>query len=139
MGVVANANQYLSKKVTSATHKVTDGVTRAAALTPGQVQEVEKEREKYLMWMSDMKDEQVQDLINRNLRTIGIDVYHAYLGQLKTLYSPLSASRNGLDELNRIRYFNITKWVTDPTEKNLDKLINVYQVLSKEDCNIALI
>lgn len=139
MGVVANANQYLSKKVTSATHKVIDGVTRAAALTPGQVQEVEKEREKYLMWMSDMKDEQVQDLINRNLRTIGIDVYHAYLGQLKTLYSPLSASRNGLDELNRIRYFNITKWVTDPTEKNLDKLINVYQVLSKEDCNIALI
>ena len=66
MGVVANANQYLSKKVTSATHKVIDGVTRAAALTPGQVQEVEKEREKYLMWMSDMKDEQVQDLINRN-------------------------------------------------------------------------
>ena len=40
---------------------------------------------------------------------------------------------------NRIRYFEITKWVSDPTEDNVDKLTNMYQVLSEEDCNIALI
>ena len=40
---------------------------------------------------------------------------------------------------NRIRYFEVTKWVTDPTEDNLDKLTNMYHVLSEEDCNIALI
>ena len=40
---------------------------------------------------------------------------------------------------NRIRYFDITKWVTDTEEQSLDKLVNVYHVLSEEDCNIALI
>lgn len=40
---------------------------------------------------------------------------------------------------NRIRYFEVTKWVTDPTEDNLDKLTNMYHVLSEENCNIALI
>ncbi|HPY85489.1 MAG TPA: DUF87 domain-containing protein, partial [Ruminococcus flavefaciens] len=33
----------------------------------------------------------------------------------------------------------VTKWVTDPTEDNLDKLTNMYHVLSEENCNIALI
>jgi len=43
------------------------------------------------------------------------------------------------DEDNRIRYFDITKWITDSEENSLDKLVNVYHVLSDEDCNIALI
>lgn len=40
---------------------------------------------------------------------------------------------------HNIRYFNITKWVTDKKENNLEKLVNVYAVLSNEDCNIALV
>lgn len=38
-----------------------------------------------------------------------------------------------------MRYFNITKWVTDTKENSLEKLVNVYAVLSNETCNIALI
>ena len=38
-----------------------------------------------------------------------------------------------------VRYCDISKWVTDSEEKSLDRLVNVYQVLSEEDCNIALI
>ncbi len=34
---------------------------------------------------------------------------------------------------------NITKWIVDPKEDSLEKLINVYDVLADEDCNIALV
>ena len=34
---------------------------------------------------------------------------------------------------------NITKWIVDPNEDSLEKLVNVYDVLSDEECNIALI
>ena len=40
---------------------------------------------------------------------------------------------------HNIRFFNITKWVTDKKENSLEKLVNVYQVLSDENCNIALV
>ena len=40
---------------------------------------------------------------------------------------------------HNIRYFNITKWVQDKKENSLEKLVNVYAVLSNEDCNIALV
>ncbi|MBO7462774.1 MAG: ATP-binding protein, partial [Bacteroidales bacterium] len=38
-----------------------------------------------------------------------------------------------------ICYVNITKWVVDSEENSLEKLINVYAVLSSEPCNIGLI
>ena len=34
---------------------------------------------------------------------------------------------------------SIAKWAKDPEEDNIEKLMNVYQVLSEEECNIALI
>jgi hypothetical protein len=40
---------------------------------------------------------------------------------------------------HNIRYLNITKWVTDKRENSLEKLVNVYDVLSNEECNIALV
>lgn len=43
------------------------------------------------------------------------------------------------DPRHNIRYFNITKRVTDTKENNLEKLVNVYAVLADEDCNIALV
>ena len=44
----------------------------------------------------------------------------------------------GVDVYNT-RCFNITKWVTDKKENSIEKLMNVYAVLSDENCNIALI
>ncbi len=75
------------------------------------------------------------------LGSYAIEAYEAYLPQLSELYKPMSIGKandeRSLD--NHIRYFEVTKWVTDPTEDNLDKLTNMYHVLSEEDCNIALI
>ena len=43
------------------------------------------------------------------------------------------------DAGHNIRYFKITKWVSNKQENNIEKLINVYEVLSDEECNIALV
>uniref|UniRef100_UPI000A0FD94D ATP-binding protein n=1 Tax=Streptococcus salivarius TaxID=1304 RepID=UPI000A0FD94D len=65
-----------------------------------------------------------------------------YLEQIKELYVPIENKVEfGTDfqESYNIRYFNITKWVIDKKENSLEKLVNVYEVLSNEDCNIALV
>lgn len=139
MGVIANAQKYLVKKVTDTTSKAADGVARAAVLSPQQVQRVNEKRNAYLSEKKDMQGDEAQEFIRRKLGSVGIEVYQAYLDQLKTFYQPMDAAIERFDALNRIRYFDISKWVTDPTEKSLDKLVNVYQVLSEENCNIALI
>ena len=62
--------------------------------------------------------------------------------QIKELYVPIENKVEfGTDfqESYNIRYFNITKWVVDKKENSLEKLVNVYEVLSNEDCNIALV
>ena len=66
----------------------------------------------------------------------------SYLDQIKELYVPLESTAEYEDEFHpsyNIRYFNITKWVTDKKENSLEKLVNVYEVLSNERCNIALV
>lgn len=46
---------------------------------------------------------------------------------------------DGFDEAHNIRFMNVTKWIVDPKEDSLEKLVNVYDVLADEDCNIALV
>lgn len=132
MGIIANVKQKL-------TNMASEKVTSAAALTPQQLAAVEEKRLAYLAQKPDMSSEEVKECIVRNLGAVGIEVYQAYLEQLKDFYTPVHMDISRFDVLNRIRYFDITKWVTDTEEKSLDKLVNVYQVLSEEDCNIALI
>lgn len=139
MGIITNAKQYLAKKVTNLATKTADGVSKAAVLSPKQVEQVNEKRIAYLSGKKDMQGDEAQEFISRQLGAVGVEVYQAYLEQLKTLYQPMDVNVEKIDDLNRIRYFDITKWVTDPSEKNLDKLVNVYQVLSEENCNIALI
>lgn len=139
MGIIANAKQYLAKKATDVAVKTADGIAKTAALSPKQVERVNEKRIAYLSGKKDMQGDEAQAFISRQLGAVGVEVYQAYLEQLKTLYQPMDVAIERFDDLNRIRYFDITKWVTDPSEKNLDKLINVYQVLSEENCNIALI
>jgi hypothetical protein len=139
MGVLSNTKQFLEKKAAEVAQRTAEGVAATSALSPSQLQQVDKKRTAYLTEKPNMADDDIQDLIKKNLGAVGIEVYQAYLEQLKTAYRPMDAALENLDALNRIRYFEITKWVTDPTEKNLDKLVNVYQVLSEENCNIALI
>lgn len=132
MGIIANVKQKLA-------NMASDAVTSAAALTPKQLAAVEEKRLAYLAQKPDMNSDEVKKCIVRNLGAVGIEVYQAYLEQLKNFYTPVHMDVSRFDVLNRVRYFDITKWVTDAEEKSLDKLVNVYQVLSEEDCNIALI
>lgn len=139
MGVLANTKQFLADKVTNAAKKAADGIAATSALSPKQVAEVEERRAAYLSDKPDMESEDVQLLIQKNLGMVGVEVYQAYLTQLKQVYLPVDINNDSFSVDNRIRWFDILKWVNDTEERNIDKLVNVYQVLSEEDCNIALI
>lgn len=139
MGVLSNVQQYLSGKAKSAAKKASDGVATLSALSPKQLQEVEAKRVAYLSGRPDMDGREVQSAIRNNIGAIGIEVYQAYLEQLGNIYQPVDTMLEQFDEENRIRFFDITKWVTDTQEQSLDKLVNIYHVLSEEECNIALI
>lgn len=113
-------------------------VAKASTLSSLQLEEIENRREQYL---TEMPDTEPDVHIKRLLGSYAIEAYEAYLSEIQTLYKPISlGEQDDTDNLNdRIRYFEITKWVTDPTENNLDKLKNLYRVVSEESCNIALI
>ena len=136
--------------------KAADKVADLAALSPEQMRDMQAFREAYLSQSPDPNDKEGQELTMRLLASAGIEIYNAYLPQIKDLYLPLDADTdldNAMDpdytgdhfrpkpfnDQQNIRSFNITKWVTDTKENSLEKLVNVYATLSNEDCNIALI
>lgn len=139
MGILTNTKQFLAGKAVSAAKKASDGIASLSALSPKQLQEIEAKRNAFLSQKPDMSGEEVQSVIQKNMGAIGIEVYQAYLEQLNKAYLPVDVSMENFDEDNRIRFFDISKWVTDTEEQSLDKLVNVYHVLSEEECNIALI
>lgn len=119
--------------------KAADKVAKLSALSPEQLEAVEKQKEKYLADQPNVSDE---ELTNRLLASCGVEVFNSYLDQIKELYVPIESTAEYEDEFHpsyNIRYFNITKWVTDKKENSLEKLVNVYEVLSNERCNIALV
>ena len=119
--------------------KAADKVAKLSALSPEQLKQVEEQREKYLDDQPNISDE---ELTNRLLASCGVEIFNSYLEQIKELYVPIENKVEfGTDfqESYNIRYFNITKWVVDKKENSLEKLVNVYEVLSNEDCNIALV
>ena len=119
--------------------KAADKVAKLSALSPEQIKQVEEQREKYLADQPNISDE---ELTNRLLASCGVEIFNSYLEQIKELYVPIENKVEfGTDfqESYNIRYFNITKWVVDKKENSLEKLVNVCEVLSNEDCNIALV
>ncbi|MDO4415713.1 MAG: DUF87 domain-containing protein, partial [Erysipelotrichaceae bacterium] len=133
----------IKKMLKRAGAKAADTVATLASLSPAQMLEVEELREAYLSEMPDPGDETAQELTMRLLASAGVEIYNAYLPQVKELYLPLNsdAEYDGqvFNASKNIRYFKITKWVTDKKENSIEKLVNVYANLSNENCNIALI
>ena len=129
--------------ITKAGTKAADKVAQLATLSPAQMMEMETFRDAYLSEMPVMTDSAAEEMTMRLLAAAGIEIYNAYLPQIKQLYLPLEcdAEYDGtpFNASKNIRYFNITKWVTDKKENNIEKLINVYANLSDDNCNIALI
>lgn len=122
--------------------KAGNKVAKLAALSSGQVEEIQLQREAYLLEKPDPTDELAIDTTWRMMAASSVEIFNAYLPQIKELYLPVEKSAE-YEEIfspeHNIRYFNITKWVQDKKENSLEKLVNVYAVLSNEDCNIALV
>ena len=137
MAILATIKSGAGKIAGKVANKGGNIVAKASGLSSAQLEKIEEKRNDYLS----EKPETDPGRIKRLLGSYAIEAYEAYLPQLSELYKPMSIGEandeRSLD--NRIRYFEVTKWVTDPTEDNLDKLTNMYHVLSEEDCNIALI
>lgn len=122
--------------------KAGDKVANLSSLSPVQLEEVQAKREEYLLDMPKPDDELALEITEKMMAASSIEILNAYLPQIKELYLPIDMSAEydrDFDVARNIRYINITKWVTDKNEKNLEKLVNVYAVLSNEDCNIALV
>ncbi|WP_461204576.1 ATP-binding protein [Clostridium sp. DL1XJH146] len=99
-----------------------------------------KEDEKYKVF-GEYKNTAIEDkleLIQNNIDKISTEVFRNYLSKIDTLYEPKKLNNN-FNADNRIRFVNITRYVIDEKENNIDKLKNVYNVLSESECNIALI
>lgn len=117
-------------------------VAKLSSLSSAQVEEVQLKREAYLLEKPDPKDTQAVDTTMRMMAASSIEIFNAYLPQIKELYLPVQEKAEypeSFDPDYNIRYFNITKWVQNKNENSLEKLVNVYAVLSNENCNIALV
>ncbi len=132
----------IKNTVTKIANKAGDRVAKLSALSPEQIEQVQRQREDYLLEKPNPNDELAIDTTQRMMAASSIEIYNAYLSQIKELYLPIEKNSEYPEAFNpnyNIRYFNITKWVQDKKENSLEKLVNVYAVLSDEDCNIALV
>lgn len=123
-------------------NKAGDKVAKLSALSAGQVEEIQLKREEYLLEKPDPNDKLAIDTTWRMMAASSVEIYNAYLPQIKELYLPVEKEAEYPEIFSpehNIRYFNITKWVQDKKENSLEKLVNVYAVLSDENCNIALV
>lgn len=125
--------------------KAANKIAKLSALSPEQVIQIQERRDQYFteLQSKNPNDTAAHELTNNLLAASSIEVFNAYLPQLSRLYVPIQRAVEydcrKFETGYNIRYFNITKWVTDKDENSLEKLINVYDVLSNENCNIALI
>ena len=132
----------IKNAIMRAADKAGSAVATVSVLSSSQLDEVDKKRTAYLSEKPNPADEQAVELTNRLLATAAVELHNAYLPQLRNVYAPIDPSIEypmGFNADNNIRFMNITKWIVDPNEDSLEKLVNVYDVLSDEECNIALI
>lgn len=123
-------------------NKAGDKVAKLSALSAGQIEEIQLKREEYLLEKPNPSDKLAVDTTWRMMAASSVEIYNAYLPQIKELYLPVEKDAEYHEIFSpehNIRYFNITKWVRDKKENSLEKLVNVYAVLSDENCNIALV
>ena len=132
----------IKNAIMRAADKAGNAVATVSVLSSSQLDEVDKKRTAYLSEKPNPADEQAVELTNRLLATAAVELHNAYLPQLRNVYAPIDPSIEypaGFSADNNIRFMNITKWIVDPNEDSLEKLVNVYDVLSDEECNIALV
>lgn len=117
--------------------KTGEKFAESSFLNQTQIEALEKRKIEYLS--SNSQGKNALETIAHHLSVVDAEVFRTYLPMIHQLYLPLAGADGICSEPTRIFHFDITKWVTDAKEDNIEKLSNVYQVLSGEDCNIALI
>lgn len=137
MAILMTIKEKAANSIMTAADKGANLVVKASGLSSKQLENIEERRQKFMSEKPDTDPEGIKRLLG----SYAIEAYEAYLPQIVALYEPIhiGAGDDKRSLINRIRYFEITKWVTDPSENSLEKLINVYQVVSRDACNIALI
>lgn len=118
--------------------KTSDGLSAAVQLSQDQLQKVEAARKEYLTTAAAHEQDKL-DIVAKCLSAIHTEITQEYLPFIGSLYRPVAWENPYFSPENRIRFFDITKWTVDSKENSLDKLVNIYQVLSKDLCSIALI
>ena len=119
--------------VKKAAGKAGNAVAKLSSLSPEQLEEIEGKRAAYLAKMPSGNDPMAIELTSRLIAAAGIEIYSAYLPQISRVYVPVEADAEyagSFDPASNIRFFNITKWVVDSEENSLEKLVNVYDVVS---------
>lgn len=132
----------IKSAIIHAADKAGNAVAKVSSLSSEQLKQVEEKRDSYLSQKPDPTDATATELTNRLLATAAVEIHGAYLSQLRNVYCPVDPTveyPDGFNDEFNIRYMGITKWVVDPNEDSLEKLVNVYDVLADEDCNIALV
>lgn len=122
--------------------KIADTTSKLSALSPKDIDDINQLRDKYFSKLTDIEENVTDTALTEALLAAGsVEIFSAYLPQIKELYVPINSEKTVGENspVSSIRYFNITKWVTDKKENSLEKMVNVYSVLSDENCNIALI
>lgn len=136
--------------------KAGNRISKLSTLSPVQMEHIIDLRDQYFGDMAEHNPGHNSERLTRGLlASSSIEIFSAYLPQLQELYTPVDKTAslrvvktNGeelieqfpeFDKEHNIRFINISKWVTDKRENSLEKLVNVYAVLSNEQCNIALI
>lgn len=137
MGVIKRIKNKIGTSLTQIKGNVYDKVDQEAQLSQRQIEQILKKKEDYYNLL-DLKSEESLNKVEKILGSIAVEVHQAYLEQIHELYTPLSEPES-FDLDKRIASFDITKWVFDTKENYIDKLVNVYHVLSRDKCNIALI
>lgn len=127
-------------QLASLPQKAGDKIAKLSSLSPEQLERLQAQRGYYFQELESRDPHNAIKLTQDLIAASSVEIFNAYLPQLSRLYVPLDKNAGRpFDPAYNIRYINITKWVTDKKENSLEKLVNVYEVLSKEDCNIALI
>ena len=109
--------------ISRAAGKAGNVVARLSALSPDQIDEIRRQREEYLLRMPAPDDIAARETTNKMLAASSIEIYNAYLRQIKELYLPVEKDAEydrPLDTNRNIRFINITKWVTDKQESSIE-------------------
>ena len=130
----------IKKALSTVKNAVGDFMANLGDLNDSQLRELERRKNELLSVSDDAMDStRAANVVANRLTAIQSEVFRAYLPQLQQLYIPVDGLAKICSDESRVLSFDVTRWVTDANENNIEKLSNVYQVLHGENCNVALI